>query len=58
MGEIADQILRRLRLERFAQFEQTVAQAVTSLLGTLIRPEQIGHPLPTDRLPSLRRQIS
>ena len=58
IGKVGDQMVRRTRPQRLAQLQQTVAQAVSRLLGTLVRPQQIGQPLATDRLPALRRQIA
>ena len=58
MSEVGHQMTCGTRPERLAQLQQTVAQAVARLLRALIRPQQIGRPLTTDRLPALRRQIT
>jgi len=58
IGKVGDQVARRARPQRLAQLQQTVAQAVARLLGALIRPQQIGKPLTTDRVTALRRQIT
>jgi hypothetical protein len=56
-GKIGSEVKFGAFSQSLAQFQQTVAQTVASLIGTLIRPEQVGKTLPADGPARLRRQI-
>ena len=58
VGKIADQVDAGGGPQCPAQLQQAVAQAMTRLLRTLVRPQQIREPLAADRLAALNREKS